>query len=277
MTNWEAEYDNRARTPGFPTIVARWGHDAAAYRAAAKAKSAIEEDVSFGATPRCVMDLFFPVARENAPVVVFIHGGYWRAFDQKSFSHFAKGMVAQGAIVAAPTYDLCPYVSISDILDEMRACAAHLWRRFQRPLTIAGHSAGGHLAAALMATDWPAIANDLPQNMVKAAMPISGLPDLLPMTRISLNEDFKLDEAEARRLSPLYWPAPQRGAAVIVVGETESDEYHRQTNDLLRHWRAAGLDAEKRIVNGANHFTVLTELADPGSRMVADLKKLALS
>ncbi|OJY38180.1 MAG: hypothetical protein BGP06_15355 [Rhizobiales bacterium 65-9] len=266
MIDWETEYDNRARVPSFPTIVARWGHDAAAFRD----KARIEADVSYGATPRCVMDIFFPAAPENAPVVMFIHGGYWRAFDQKPFSHMAKGLVARGAIVAVPTYDLSPYVTLSTILDELRDAAVFLWRRFQRPLMVAGHSAGGHAAAALMATDWPSLAPDLPAGLVTSCMPISALPDLTPMTKISLNADFKLDEAEARRLSPLFWPAPKAGRAVVVVGETESDEYHRQTNDLVAHWREAGLDVERRIVRGANHFTVLAELSDPKSKMVED-------
>ncbi|WP_342358554.1 alpha/beta hydrolase [Terrarubrum flagellatum] len=271
MIDWEKEYDNRARVASHPTIIARWGNDAKAFRDKAK----MEADVSFGKTPRCVMDIFFPAQADDAPVTVFIHGGYWRAFDQKSFSHMAKGLVAKGAIVAVPTYDLSPYVSLAEILEEMRQCAAHLWRRFKRPLTVSGHSAGGHLAAALMATDWPAWAADLPADIIKASYPISALPDLIPMTKISLNADFKLDEEEARRLSPLYWPAPKQGRAIVAVGETESDEYHRQTSDLVKHWRKAGLDVTKRVVNGCNHFTVLNELPVPDSRMVEEIWGLA--
>lgn len=271
MVDWEKEYDNRARVASHPTIIARWSHDAAAFRTKAK----MEADVSYGATPRCVMDIFFPAKPDDAPVTMFVHGGYWRAFDQKTFSHMSKGLVARGAIVAVPTYDLAPYVTLSTILDEMRDCAAHLWRRFRRPLTVIGHSAGGHAAAALMATDWPSVAADLPADMVKACMPISALPDLIPLTKISMNEDFQLDEEEARRLSPLYWPAPKQGRAICVVGENESAEYHRQTKDLVAHWRKGGRDATARIVYGANHFTVLAELPDANSRMVEDAWGLA--
>ncbi|MET0605657.1 MAG: alpha/beta hydrolase [Beijerinckiaceae bacterium] len=271
--DYEAEYDNRARTPSFPTILARWGHDAMAFRAKAKAKS--EEEVAYGATPREVMDVFFPKATDGAPLFMFIHGGYWRAFDQRLFSHFARGLTMRGGIVAIPTYGLCPEVTIATILDQMRRACVFLWKRFQRPLTIIGHSAGGQLAAALMATDWKTISPHLPADLVKASMPISGLPDLLPLIQTSINQDLRLDEDEAKRLSPLHWPAPANGLAVVVVGETESGEYRRQTRELVAHWRAGGLEVAERVVSGANHFTVLAELVQPDSRMTNDAWRLA--
>jgi arylformamidase len=166
-------------------------------------------------------------------------------------------------------------VTIADILDQMRAACAFLHRRFGRRLTVAGHSAGGHLAAALMASDWPSVDASLPAGLVKAAMPISGLPDLAPLIHTTINEDLQLDAAEARRLSPIHWPAPASGRAVVVVGETESDEYHRQTSALVAHWRAGGIDAVKRVVNGANHFTVVAELAQADSRMTEDMWRMA--
>ena len=162
--DYEAEYDNRARVPEHPQIFARWATDSASYRARLPASR--QARISYGATAREVIDLFD--ARPDAPLAVFIHGGWWRNFEPSLFSHFAAGLNAPGVGVAVPGYNLCPQVRIADIIDEMRRALIALWRRYGQRMLVLGHSAGGHLTASLLATDWPALDAAVPADMVAA-------------------------------------------------------------------------------------------------------------
>ena len=265
--DYEVEYNNRARVPENPAIMAGWVSDAAAYRAEHAPRK-----IAYGPGPRNTIDVF--AGDGQGPVVVFIHGGYWQALDGSSFSHCARGLNAHGIDVAIPSYDLCPQVTVETIIAEMRA-AAHALARFGRPLVISGHSAGGHLAACLLATDWPAQDAILPKDLVIAAFAISGLFDLVPLVGTSINKALRLDEAAAKAASPLFWRPPARGCLDAVVGETESAEYHRQSRTMTEAWGVAGLPARYGVVAGANHFTAIAPLADPASGMVMRLKQLA--
>jgi arylformamidase len=274
MVDYEAEYDNRGRVPEHPAILAGWARDAAAYRALRGERA--ELDLGYGHGERQKLDLFHPDDEAaDAPLVLFIHGGYWQALDKASFSHIAAGAVAHGAVVAVMGYTLCPATTVEGIVDEARAAASLLVRRFGRPVTAAGHSAGGHLAAALLASDWSGLAGELGGAPVPAAMPISGLFDLVPLVATSVNAKLGLDEAEARRLSPIGWPAPAGARLVAVVGGDESSEYLRQTRELARRWGEAGVAARAVELPGANHFTVIAPLADRDSDLTRGLLALA--
>ena len=255
--NMQAEYDNRAKVPECGAIMAGWQRDAAAFRAA-HAES--ELDLAYGPTPRQALDLFWPAAGRDAPLAMFIHGGYWQALDKWWCSHLAAGLLAHGVAVAMPSYDLCPEVSLATIVDQVRTAAAFLARRHGRQLMAMGHSAGGHLAAMLMATDWRA--HELPPGTVSAGLPISGLFDLRPLLATTVNAGLRLDEAEAARLSPVRLPAPG-GRLFAVVGGEEGLEYERQTRAIASAWRG-----DWDVVGGANHFTIVAPLTDPGSAMV---------
>jgi arylformamidase len=153
--------------------------------------------------------------------------------------------------------------------------AVHELARLQRPLVISGHSAGGHLAACLLATDWPVFDVSLPADLVVAAYAISGLFDLVPLVETSINGALRLDPATAREASPLLWTAPSRGSLDAVVGEHESAEYFRQSRTIVERWGQAGLATRFGTLPGANHFTAIAPLADPHSAMVARLVELA--
>ena len=265
--DYEVEYNNRARVPENPVIMAAWANDAAAYRAARAPRK-----IAYGPGPRNTID-YFGVGGQG-PVVVFIHGGYWQALDGSSFSHCARGLNAHGIDVAVPTYDLCPQVTVETIIDEMRAAAREL-AKFGRPLVVSGHSAGGHLAACLLATDWQAADASLPRDLVNSAYAISGLFDLMPLVGTSINKTMGLDNLAAKLASPLFWKAPTHGSLDAVVGETESAEYHRQSRDMTAAWAATGVPTRYGIIAGANHFTAIAPLADPASPMVLRLKELA--
>ena len=265
--DYEVEYNNRARIPEHPALFAAWARDAAAYRGGHAPRV-----ISYGAGPRNKIDFF--AGENDGPIVVFIHGGYWQAFDSSFFSHLAGGLNAHGIGVAIPSYDLCPDVTVEEIIRQMRMAAREL-ARAGRPLVISGHSAGGHLAACLLATDWPAFDASLLQDLVIAAYSISGLFDLGPLVETSINKPLHLDFTTARAASPLFWKPPARGSLDAVVGETESAEYFRQSHAIVDAWGATGLATRFATVPGANHITAIAPLADPDSPMVARLKELA--
>lgn len=265
-----AEYNNSARVPGHQAIFDAWRADATSFRRTAAA----DLDVAYGARPRNRLDLFHGSSPGSAPLVVFIHGGYWRSFDKSAFSHLARGAVSHGLSVALPSYSLCPDVTLPDIIDELRQCCLHLWRTTGRRLVVSGHSAGGHLAACLALTGWPAYG--APADLIAGAVAISGLFDLRPLLAIPLNADLRLTPAQALAASPLAWPVT--GALPPVeawVGGEESSEFLRQTRSLVAAFQGMGQPVEEWQVTGANHFTVVSPLADPDSPHTARLARLA--
>ena len=265
--DYEVEYNNRARVPENAAIIAGWTRDAAAYRERHAPRA-----IRYGPGARNTID-FFPGGNQG-PVVVFIHGGYWQALDGSCFSHLAGGLNAHGISVAIPSYDLCPAVTVDQIIQQMRRATREL-ARLGRSLVVGGHSAGGHLAACMLATDWPAYDASLSRDLVIAAHAISGLFDLGPLVGTSINTALQLDESTARTASPLFWRAPAHGSLDAVVGENESAEYFRQGKTIVEHWGAAGLATRFGVVPGANHFTAIAPLADPASPMTLRLKELA--
>ena len=265
--DYEVEYNNRARVPENPAIIAGWARDAAAYRAQHAPRT-----IAYGPGTRNSID-FFPGTGEG-PIVVFIHGGYWQALDASFFSHLAAGLNAHGIGVAISSYDLCPGVTVDEIIRQMRMAAREL-ARLAPSLVMTGHSAGGHLAACMLATDWPVYDAALPRDLIVAAYAISGLFDLEPLVGTSINTALHLDRAAAHAASPLFWPAPVRGSLDAVVGENESAEYLRQSRTIVECWGAAGIATRFGLVPGANHFTAIAPLADPQSAMVSRLRELA--
>ncbi|MBI5322495.1 MAG: alpha/beta hydrolase [Bradyrhizobium sp.] len=246
--------------------MAGWVKDAAAWR-----EKHPPRVLRYGSGERHRIDLF--AGNSDGPIVVFIHGGYWQALDASSFSHCARGLNAHGISVAVPTYDLCPAVTVADIITQMRMASREL-ARLGHPLVVSGHSAGGHLAACMLATDWTAFDAALPKHTVSAAYAISGLFDLPPLLGTSINKAVGLDAVSARAASPLFWTPPAHGSLDAVVGGNESAEYFRQSKTIVEVW-GRGIAARFGTVAGANHFTAIAPLADPGSPMVLRLKELA--
>jgi arylformamidase len=273
--DYEAEYNNRARVPDHPQIFERWTHDAAAYRNVAIAAKRAEIGLKYGATARQTLDLLFPDSGAQAPLAIFVHGGWWRSFEPAMFSHMALGLNARGIAVAVAGYDLCPQISIAGIVDEIRNACLYLWRRYGKRTFVYGHSAGGHVAAAMIATDWKAVDPQAPPDLVPAGCAISGVFDLTPLVEISINADLRLDAASARAISPLFWPAPQGSTLDLLVGGLESSEFLRQSRTMAETWGKAGVATRYEAIAGMNHFTVLDALTDPGSVMVDRLAVLA--
>lgn len=269
-----AAYDNRAAVPEHPQLFTQWAKDAAVFREVAAKDGRAELDIPYGPSKRQYIDLF-TATEPNAPLAMFIHGGYWRALDPKFHSHVAKGLYERGVTVAVAGYDLCPQVSIADIIQQTRAAALFLWRRFGQRIMVYGHSAGGHLAAALIATDWTKLDPKAPADLVSAAYSISGLFDLTPLIHTTMNADFKLDEAAARAASPLFWPVPKGRVLDSVVGGAELPEFLRQARSIVDVWPKDKIEMRYEAFPGKNHFTVIGPLADSASAMVERLHLLA--
>lgn len=271
--DYEKEYDNRARVPEHPAIFERWNVETEAYRAQSPGA---QFGISYGPSPRQTIDLFpGKDAKADAPLAMFIHGGWWRALDPKMFSQMAKGGNAHGVTVAVVGYDLAPTVSIATIIEQMRAACLLLWRTHKKRVMVYGHSAGGHLAACMAATQWKTLAPDAPDDLVPAAYAISGVFDLAPLTKISVNADLKFTDKSAHDASPLYWKVPAGRTLDAVVGGIESAEFLRQSKIIADGWRQNGAQTRYEEIGGANHFTVLDPLTDPDSAMTKRVVELA--
>jgi len=275
--DYEVEYNNRARVPDYEEIFLRWAGDAELFRADMLKAGRAQLGLAYGDTPRQYVDLFMPQAADGAPLALFVHGGYWRSLDPSMFSHMARGLNARGVTVAVAGYDLCPNVSIAGIIEQIRRACIFLWQRFNRPIFACGHSAGGHLAAAMVATDWPALYPKAPSDLVPAGYSISGLFDLSPLIHTGMNQDFHLDLQTVRAVSPAFWPLARKPIFDAVVGALESSEFKRQSQLIAATWQQAGAQTRYEEIAGTSHFTVLDPLADPQSAMVARVAQLAQS
>jgi arylformamidase len=266
----EAQYNNRLRVPGYVEIAERWSLLAAAYRLAGETQM----DRAYGTRERQRYDIFH-AAGDDAPLVVYIHGGYWQRGDRKEYSFVARELNANGITVAIPSYSLCPAVSVMEIGDEIQQCLAALWRQTKKRPVVVGHSAGGQLTAEMLARDWGGFPG-VPADLVHRGYAISGVFDLAPLINTSLNEAIGLTSGTARAASPLFRPPPPKGRRLIAaVGGDESEEFLRQSRAIAEGWSKVGVDATCEVIAGTNHFTIVDELVRPGSRVLAQIVELA--
>ena len=263
------QYDTRAGVPGIETMVAERPKMAAAYRAESPNPRL---DIAYGTSEKETLDLFLPARASNAPeklsVHLFIHGGYWTMMDKDDFSFVAKPYVESGAIVAVANYDLCPTVSLPEIVEQMRRCTAWLYKNATAfggdpdRIHISGHSAGGHLTGMMLATDWPAFDRELPSDLIKSAVPMSGIYDLEAMRHIKLQELIALDEDTARKNSPFFLDVVNVVPTLVAVGGDESDEFHRQSTTYVDHLKKSGADVSYMDCPSLYHITMVTETLD---------------
>lgn len=271
---YDAQYHTRAAIPEHPAILREWSERSAATRAALPMRG----DLAYGDGPGETLDLF-PAARPGAPLLVYIHGGYWRALDKRDQSFVAAPFVTAGAAVILPNYALAPAVSVEHIVWQMLRMLRWVWREAgalgvdRRRIAVAGHSAGGHLATMLLACRWPLWAPEMPERPLAGALSISGLYDLEPLRHAPfLAPDLRLGAGDARRLSPVHL-APPAGPLLAVVGGDESRSFHAQQRAIRRRWGAAVVPVAE-TVPGRHHMNVLHALADPQARVHALAKGL---
>jgi arylformamidase len=257
----DAEYNIRKRHPESPQHYARY----AAESQAARGALSCQLDLRYGEAPGERID-FFPAAREDAPLFLFIHGGYWRALDKRDFSFIAPPFIAAGIAVALIDYDLTPKVTVETIVVQTQrgirwAYDSTALTFDRRRLVVGGHSAGGQLTAMALAAE--------PRLPIAAGIAISGVFDLVPLIKTNVNEQLTLDETRARALSPTHHPRPDRAPDLICVGGAETEGFIAQSRDY-----AAMLGRTAKIHPGLNHYTIMTALADPASELYRDVRRV---
>ena len=273
----DAQYNLAAVVPEANDIIAAWATDSAAARDSLDAVLG----VGFGPTVDETLDIF-PAAGDGtakAPVHLFIHGGYWRRFTASHFSFVAPQLVAAGACVVVANYALCPKVTVGEIVRQSRATLAWIHGNIADHggdpgrITISGHSAGGHLTAMMLETDWVGDYG-LPGDLIKGACAVSGVFDLRPLPYTYLQPALQLAWDDVRRLSPIDHMPKSAAPLSIVVGGGETGEFVRQSRDFHRAWSAAGLESDYLEIEGANHFSVLAGYRDPDSPLFGILRAL---
>ena len=288
----DAQYNNRARVPQAMEHLQRWAAESADARAQLAATGQAVLDVPYMVEPHLAaaiqtLDIFTPPAHVSPPpggwpVLVFIHGGYWRALDKADHSFLAptwvNALAAPGAVVVIPNYALCPVVSVSTITAQMQQAVAWVWKHVAQHggnpqrITVAGHSAGGHLAGMLLATPasrWQALGvaaeTATGPGPVQHGVSISGLFDLEPIRQTPFLVDLGLTPEEAQAQSPVRHPHVG-GVLTAVVGGDESPEFLRQNTLLQQVWGEAAAPVAE-VLPGLNHFSVLEECAKQKSRL----------
>jgi arylformamidase len=260
ILDWDDAYSNSRHIAGAEGYAPKWAARAAAFRDEMTARRRARVDLAYGSGERQKLDLFLPGGAPKG-LFVFVHGGYWMAFDKSYWSDLARGPVERGWAAALPSYALAPAARISDITRETAAAIDF------GPLRLAGHSAGGHIVTRMISHSSPLGAAAAAR--VEAVVSISGLHDLRPLMRTQMNEKLRLDLAEAEAESAaLLRPAPQ-ARVTCWVGERERPEFLRQNDLLANIW--TGLGAETRAVHapGRHHFDVIDALGDPSSELAA--------
>ncbi len=272
----EYQYNPRESVPEYPALAKKRAE------ASRKVRSTLKSwlNVLYGNSPREILDIY-PADRPEGPVLVYIHGGYWRSGSKDENCNFAPTFVERGATVVLVEYDLCPSVTVTDIVRQTRASIAWVHRNIIRyggnpsKLYVSGHSAGGHLTAMALAHDWEK--EGLPRNLIKGAVATSGVYDLDMVMQISVNEQVRMTPEIARENSPfLHLPVPTC-PVVVAVGGAEPKGWQQMSEDYFKLCQERGLECEYLVVPGANHYTMSEHLADASSPLAqAMLKQMGL-
>ncbi len=276
---FDSMYNNRALVPDFAHHLSTW----TVRSIVARQLPGTHLDIPYGLGEGETLDVFRPRAEADgaagkAPVLVFLHGGYWRSLDKCDHSFVAPAFTDAGTCVVIPNYALCPGtdehpVTVPHIALQMVKALVWTWRNISQyggdatRITVVGHSAGGHLAAMMLACVWRSVAADLPDDLVKNALSISGLYELDAIRRTPfLQESLRLTPDDAVKASPAWMPRPANGVLHSVCGGDESAEFMRQNRLIQRAWGRKTVPLCEALP-GLNHFSVLGSLAEPDSRL----------
>jgi arylformamidase len=273
----EYQYNPRESVPEYPQLAKKRAEQARRVRRSAKSWLG----VPYGSSPREKLDIY-PADHPGGPVLVYIHSGYWRSGSKEDNCNFVPVFTERGASVVLVEYDLCPTVTVSDIVRQTRSAIAWVYRNILRysgnpaKIYVSGHSAGGHLTAMALAHDWPS--EGLPRDLIKGAVATSGVYDLDVVMRISVQEQVKLTPELAKENSPFHHPPLPVSPVIVAVGGAEPKGWQQMSEDFSKLCKERGLDCEYLIIPGANHYTMSEHLADADSPLAqAMLRQMNLS
>lgn len=272
---FERQYSPGQLVPDSEQIMDAAAQDSARYRNRAGCRL----DISYGATGRELLDVF-PGDGKRCPVVLYIHGGYWRARDKSYYSFFAEPLVKAGATVVIASYSHCPHVTLDQIVRQLRGACAWVWNNIEEyggdrhKFYVVGNSAGGQLTAMLAATEWPEVIHEMPADLIKGAMSLSGVFDLEPLLLHSLNETLHMDTAMARRNSPIRLKPTIGGPYICAVGGAESDEFIRQSREFTQAWKDHGAQIEFVEAAERDHFSIVSDIVNDDYVLWRRLKSL---
>lgn len=262
----DREYNNRGK-------ITNTAHKTLQTEGSNRAKGQFQTrlDVPYGDGPEERVDLYLPEGDGPNPIHLFFHGGYWISNTKNDFGFAALPFVPHGAVVIVVEYALIPTVTMAELIRQCRAAVAWTWRNADSfggdrdNITVSGHSAGGHIAAMMLATGWTDFDNALPAEPIRAACGISGVYDLEAVRLSYLNDDLGLTPEAARAFSPVVLEPRVRAALLLPVGGDEGPEYLRQSDDMATAWEAKGLDARAWVMPDHNHFATINQFLDPDS------------
>jgi len=272
----EFQYNPRVSVPEFPELAKVRAAQARKVRAAAKSWL----DVAYGNSPREMLDIY-AADRPNGAVLVYIHGGYWRSGSKEDNCNFVPTFTTRGATVVLVEYDLCPQVTVTDIVRQTRAAIAWVYKNITRyagdssRIFVAGHSAGAHLTSMALANDWTK--EGMPQDCIKGAVATSGVFDLDMVMKISVQEQVRMTPDVAKQNSPFLNPPKVKCPLVVAVGGAEPKGWQQMSEDYFNYVKQHGVNAEYLVVPGANHYTMSEHLMNPNSPLtLAMLRQMNL-
>jgi arylformamidase len=262
----EYQFNPRISVPEFPQLAEKRAEESRKVRALLKSWL----NVPYGSSPREVLDVY-PADRAAGPVLIYIHGGYWRSGSKDDNCGFVPIFVDRGVTVVVIEYDLCPQVTVTDIVRQSRAAIAWTYRNITQyggipwRLYVSGHSAGGHLTALALAHEWER--DGLPRNLIKGAVATSGVYDLEMVMHVSPNEQIRMTSEIAKENSPFLHPPLPICPVIVAVGGAEPTGWQQMSQDYFKFCTERGTDCEYLVVPGANHYTMSEHLADAHSSL----------
>ena len=221
-------------------------------------------DIRYGKRPKETLDVFPAKSHKLGtppPALIFVHGGYWRMMDKSDHSHVASDMVYDGLTHISLNYDLCPSVTLDDIVDEIRNAIIFIYHEASTlgidrdRLYLSGHSAGGHLTGMMLKEDW--VLHDLPKDIFKGALPLSPVFEPEAIMHTSINEDVRLNFDVAQRNNVLAGPPTIKGPIIVAVGELEPEGFRQQSVNYSNLCQESGVEVEYYEIKGCHHFTAL--------------------
>ena len=273
----EKGYNVRLLVNDFDALIEKWSNWSEDFRA--NVDSSI--DCQYGNGEQDKLDIFRS-GKPNAPLFIFVHGGYWQRGDKSIYSFVAESFVNSGIDVALIGYQLCPGASMTNIVDKIREAIVWIWNNAddysisKNRINVSGHSAGGHITGMVLATDWSTISNNLPKDIVKTGIPISGLYQLDPIRETTIADALGLNDEESLALSPHFYQPQTEAPILVTLGGGETPEFHWQTNKFLKRWKNFKAPLDYFAEPDVDHFGVVERLANSESQIFIKVKNFII-